>query len=107
MGALREWSIGRVEHRVGGALGGMGVLGGVGALRGLSIGRVGGGEHWEGWSIGRGGRIGKVGVLGGVEHWEEMNAPSISSITTFLITFTLGRENIGRGGVYSIGVGRY
>jgi len=40
-----------------------------------------------------------VGVLGGVEHWEEMNAPSIP-ITTFLITFTLGRENIGRGGVF-------
>ena len=51
-------------------------------------------EHWEGWSIGRGGALGGVedwegwsigrgGTLGGVEHWEGG---------------ALGGWSIGRGG---------
>jgi len=39
----------------------------------VSIGRggaLGGWEHWEGGSIGRGGSIGMGGALGGWEHWE-------------------------------------
>ena len=38
-------------------------------------------EHWEGWSIGRGGTLGRVehwegGILGGVEHGEGWSVES-------------------------------
>ena len=45
-------------------------------------------EHWEGWSIGRG------GALGGVEHWEGWSAVS------FIFDHQFLHKEGGRGGAW-------